>query len=108
MKQFMPKSEVGTTQEHLLDSLKSALGETEDFLSRAANATEEQAAELRAQAIESLRATRELIFGTQESVLKQGKKAVRVADNYMHDNPWRAATTVGVVGLLVGLLISRR
>jgi ElaB/YqjD/DUF883 family membrane-anchored ribosome-binding protein len=92
----------------LFEGLKSALGEAERLLDRAASATGEQATELRAQAVDSLRTTRALLYGTPESVFKQGKQAARVADHYMHDNPWRVATTVGVVGLLLGLLISRR
>lgn len=108
MKQSVNKSDASTAQEHLLEGLKSALSDAEEFLSSAASATGEQAAELRARAVDSLRATRELLYGTQDSILRQGKKVVHEADDYVHDNPWQAVTAVGVVGLLLGLLISRR
>ncbi len=108
MNQSADHVDAGAVQEKLLESLKAALGEAEGLLRSAANATGDQAAELRARAVDSLRATRESLYDTQESLLRQGKKAIREADDYVHDNPWQAVAAVGVVGLLLGLLISRR
>jgi ElaB/YqjD/DUF883 family membrane-anchored ribosome-binding protein len=108
MNQSADNAGTGTTQDRLLESLKFALGEAEDLLRSAANATGDQAAELRARAVDSLRATRASLYDTQESLLRQGKKAIREADDYVHDKPWQAVAAVGVVGLLLGLLISRR
>ncbi len=108
MNQSADHVDAGTVQEKLLESLKVALGEAEGLLRSAANATGDQAAELRARAVDSLRATRESLYDTQESLLRQGKKAIREADDNVHDNPWQAVAAVGVVGLLLGLLISRR
>ena len=95
-------------QDKLLESMKAALAEAEDLLRSAASATGDQAAELRERALDSLRTTRESLLDTQESLLRQGKKAIREADDYVHNNPWQAVAAVGVVGLLLGLLISRR
>lgn len=44
----------------------------------------------------------------QESVVEKGKAAGRVADDYVHDNPWKAIGAAAGVGLLLGLLIGRR
>jgi ElaB/YqjD/DUF883 family membrane-anchored ribosome-binding protein len=101
-------TEAATEQDKLLESLKGALGEAEGLLRAAANASAEQAAELHARALDSLRSTRESLYDAQESLLRQGKKAFREADDYVHDKPWQAVAAAGVVGLLLGLLISRR
>ena len=108
MSQSTNNAVAGTAQQKLLEDLKAALDEAEGLLRSAAHATGDQAAELRARAVDSLRATRESLYDTQESLLRQGKKAIREADDYVHDNPWQAVAAVGVVGLLLGLLISRR
>ena len=108
MNQAARNAVAGSAQEKLLDGLKAALDEAEGLLRSAANATGDQAAELRTRALDSLRATRESLHDTQESLLRQGKKAIREADDYVHDKPWQAVAAVGVVGLLLGLLISRR
>jgi len=108
MKQTKPVVEEISAQEKLLEGMKAALDEAEGFLRDAAASSGEQAQELRARAVESLRATREALHDTKLSVVRQGKKVAREADEYVHDNPWQAITAAGVVGLLVGLLISRR
>lgn len=97
-----------SAQDKLLEGLKAALNEAESLLRSAANATGDQATELRARAIDSLRATRESLYDTQDSLVRQGRKAVREADDYVHDKPWQAVAAAGVVGVLLGLLISRR
>jgi len=108
MKQTKPAVEETSAQEKLLEGMTAALDEAEGFLRDAAAASGEQAQELRARAAESLRATREALHDTKLSVVRQGKKVAHEADEYVHDNPWQVITAAGVVGLLVGLLISRR
>ena len=44
----------------------------------------------------------------QETALARAKAAGHVADEYVHDNPWRAIGAAAGIGLLVGLLIGRR
>lgn len=100
--------EASSAQEKLLEGMKAALDEAEGFLRDAAAASGEQAHELRAKAVESLRATREALHDTKLSVVREGKRVVREADEYVHDNPWQAVAAAGVIGLLVGLLVSRR
>jgi ElaB/YqjD/DUF883 family membrane-anchored ribosome-binding protein len=108
MSQTENTANTASTQDKLLEGLNAALNEAEGFLRSAANASGDQAAELRARAMDSLRATREALYDTQDSLVRQGRKAVREADDYVHDKPWQAVAAAGVVGLLLGLLISRR
>lgn len=108
MKQTKSVVHEASAQEKLLEGMKSALDEAEGFLRDAAASSGEQASELRAKAVESLRATREALHDTKLSVVREGKRVAREADEYVHDNPWQAITAAGVIGLVVGLLISRR
>ena len=108
MKQTKAIEHEASAQEKLLEGMKAALDEAEGFLRDAAAASGEQAQELRAKAVESLRATREALHDTKLSVVREGKRVAREADEYVHDNPWQAVAAAGVIGLLVGLLVSRR
>lgn len=108
MAQTKPHTPESSPQEKILEGVKAALDEAEGFLRDAAAASGEQAHELRAKAVESLRATREALHDTKVSVVHQGRRVAREADEYVHDNPWQAITAAGVIGLVVGLLISRR
>lgn len=95
-------------QSKLIHSVKSTLDHVETLLRDAANASGEQAAELRARAMTSLRQSREALHDAQDAVLEQGRRAVRATDDYVHDNPWQSVGIAGVIGLLLGVLISRR
>jgi len=85
-----------------------AISGAEDMLSQAATSTGEKAAELRARALEQLKALRGRLQEAQELALQRSKAAARATDDYVHDNPWRAIGIAAGVGVLIGLLISRR
>ena len=95
-------------KDKLIDNVKSSLSDAEDLLREAAASTGERAAELRDRALVSLRRTREALYDAQDMVLARGRRAARMTDDYVHDNPWQAVGLAGLVGLLVGLLIARR
>jgi len=95
-------------KDKLIDNVKSSLSDAEDLLREAASSTGERAAELRDRALASLRRTREALYDAQDMVLARGRRAARMTDDYVHDNPWQAVGLAGLVGLLVGLLIARR
>ena len=89
------------------DVSKSISG-AEDMLAQAASSTGEKAAELRARALEQLRALRVRLQDAQAAALRQSKAAARATDEYVHDNPWRAIGVAAGVGVLIGLLIGSR
>ena len=96
------------SSERVLEVLKASVDDAEALLREAANATGDRAAELRERAMKSLRATRETLHETQDIVLEQGRRAARVTDDYVHDNPWQAVAAAGLAGLLLGLVLSGR
>ena len=85
-----------------------AIGGAEDMLAQAANATGEKAAELRGRALEQLKALREKLADAQHTALEKGKAAAHATDDYVHDHPWRSILAAASLGVVVGLLISRR
>jgi ElaB/YqjD/DUF883 family membrane-anchored ribosome-binding protein len=90
--------------------VSKAISGAEDMLAQAASSTGEKAAELRARALEQLKALRGRVQEAQELALRRSKEAARATDEYVHDNPWRAIGVAAGVGVLIGLLIgsSRR
>ncbi len=102
------KNDLQSKEEQFIDSVKDSLDDAEKLLREAASAGGDKAAELRERAMESLRRTRLSLYETQDALLKKGREAARVTDDYVHDNPWQAIGIAGLTGLLVGMLISRR
>ena len=89
------------SSERVLEVLKASVDDAEALLREAAGATGDRAAELRERALKSLRATRETLHETQDIVLEQGRRAARVTDDYVHDNPWQAVAAAGLAGLVL-------
>jgi ElaB/YqjD/DUF883 family membrane-anchored ribosome-binding protein len=44
----------------------------------------------------------------QTEVVAKTKAAARATDEYVHENPWRSIGFAASLGVVVGLLISRR
>ena len=60
------------------------------MLTQAANSTGERAAELRAKAMQQLKALRGKIDDAQSAAVQKGKAAATATDDYVHENPWRS------------------
>jgi len=99
---------VEVNEDAFIQNVKESLDDIERLMREAADATGDKASELRENALRSLRRTRETLYDTQDEILAQGRRAMRATDDYVHDNPWRAITVAGVVGVLIGAIICRR
>lgn len=74
----------------------------------AAALTGDKADEIRSRAMRMLDTA--LVMGreVQASALASGKEMAASADDYVKENPWRAIAAMAGVGLLAGLLLSRK
>lgn len=99
---------VASMAEDVESDVHRAISGAEDMLAQAANATGEKAAELRGRALEQLSALREKLADAQHAALEKGKAAAHATDDYVHDHPWRSILAAASLGVVVGLLISRR
>ncbi len=97
-----------TTREKLVDDFAEMLTEAEDLMKRAANETGERVKDLRTQVEAKLLAAKSRLQEMQGEAVDSAKAAVRVTDDYVHDNPWQAIGAAAAVGFIVGLLMNRR
>jgi len=101
-----------TTATSFADDVQSdvnrAIAGAEDMLTQAANATGEKAAELRARALEQLKALQGRLKDAQAVAFEKSKAAALATDEFVHENPWRSIVAAAGVGVLIGLLIARR
>jgi ElaB/YqjD/DUF883 family membrane-anchored ribosome-binding protein len=92
----------------LLADFKMMAADAESLLKATASQGGDKVAEVRARAQESLRAVQARIAEAQATMLAKTKAAAKAADAYVHENPWQAAGIAAAIGLVIGLLISRR
>jgi ElaB/YqjD/DUF883 family membrane-anchored ribosome-binding protein len=102
------QSASSAAREKLMDGLKSAIGEAEQYLHEAAEQVGETASEARARFDDTLRTARTDLRKLEDSVLARGHDAAHSANVYVRDNPWKAVGLGAAVGVIVGMLISRK
>ena len=92
----------------LMADLRLVVADAEELLRLTASQTGEGAAELRSRVQATLTRAKSNLLHMQETAIAKAKAAGHVADDYVHENPWRSIGVAAGVGLLVGMLIGRR
>ncbi len=101
-------AKVNVSNQKLMEDLGAVVSDAEELLKATASQTGERITAARARAEETLKSAKVRLADAQEAMLDKAKEAAKEADEYVHDNPWKAAGLAAAVGLLVGALISRR
>jgi ElaB/YqjD/DUF883 family membrane-anchored ribosome-binding protein len=96
------------SKDKLIADFKVVIADAEEILRATAGQAGEKVADLREKA-EARLVTAKIKLAEAEAILvDKAKAAGRAADDYVHDNPWRAVGIAAGVGLVIGLLIGRR
>lgn len=95
-------------KEKLINDFKVVVADAEELLRATANQAGDKATELRARIQGRLAEAKVKLADAEGVLLDRAKQVGRVADDYVHDNPWRSVGIAAGMGLIVGLLIGRR
>jgi ElaB/YqjD/DUF883 family membrane-anchored ribosome-binding protein len=96
------------SREKLTSDLRIVIADAEELLRATAGQMGEKAVVARERIQESLRVAKDKLSRAEEAMVDRTKAAARVTDDYVHDHPWSAVGIAAAVGLVLGLLISRR
>jgi ElaB/YqjD/DUF883 family membrane-anchored ribosome-binding protein len=96
------------TTDQLIADLKTVMDDAEALLRATSAQTGERIQEIRARAEESLRQARVRLGAIEDEALKRAREVADAADEYVRENPWQSVGIAAGVGLLLGLLLSRR
>lgn len=100
--------ETTVNKDKLMQDLKNIIGDAEELLRVTASQAGEKAAAAREKIQDSLHRARVKLAEAEDVVLDEAKQAARVADEFVHEHPWKAVGIGAGVGLIIGLLIGRR
>lgn len=92
----------------LKQDLQAVVFDAEELIKATASQTGERVEKVRAHAEESLRKARVRLAESGEVLGQNARAAALSVDELAHKQPWAAAGIAAGVGLLIGLLISRR
>jgi ElaB/YqjD/DUF883 family membrane-anchored ribosome-binding protein len=95
-------------KDKLMSDLRTVISDAEEVLRVTADQASEGTAELRTRMKARLSQAKESLSQLQANAVARAKAAGAATDDYVHDHPWKAVGAAAGVGLIIGLLISRR
>lgn len=95
-------------RDQLMSDLKSVIQDAEAWLRNGSHMTGEELQAAKAKFERTLTTAKTEIIRIEEAVVETTKYAAKATDEFVHENPWKAITVSATIGLLAGLLISRR
>ena len=96
------------SKDKLVNDLKSLMSDAEELLKLTAEQQGGKLDDLRARIGDRVAIARERLADAEAAIVDTGRKAVRVTDDYVHENPWQSVGVAAGVAFLLGLLVSRR
>ena len=96
------------SKDKLVQDLKIVSTDAEDLLRATASTAGERVAAAREKVSESLQRAKVKLAEVEDVIIDRSKQAARVTDEYVRDNPWRAVGIAAGIGVIIGMLISRR
>lgn len=95
-------------KDKLMSDLRLVISDAEELLRLTVDQVGEGAADLRNRVKDRLDQAKVDLLQLQEAAVIRVKAAGHAADDFVQDNPWKAVGIAAGVGLVLGLLLSRR
>ena len=95
-------------KDKLMADLKVVIADAEELLKMTAGQAGDKAAELRMRMQARMEQAKADLSDLQKLAFNKARDAGNAADAYVHESPWRAVGVAAGIGLVIGLLISRR
>ena len=96
------------SKDKLVQDLKIVISDAEDLLRATASTAGERVAAAREKVSDSLQRAKVKLAEVEDVIVDKSKQAARATDEYVRDNPWRAVGIAAGIGVIIGMLISRR
>ena len=103
-----PFDAIHSHEENLLHELKRVLQSAEEFVEATAHDSSEKFSEARKQFTATLKDAHRHLGDAESVVRAKAKVAAATTDAYVRTNPWKSVGVGAGVGLILGMLISRR
>ncbi|WP_395405800.1 YqjD family protein [Pseudoduganella sp. UC29_106] len=100
-------AENAEARERLMQDLKHAIQDAEQWLRGAASAGSDDLTMVKAKFEDTLRTAKRDLHRLEDSMMARGKIAAEATNVYVHDNPWKSVALGAAVGIALGVLITR-
>lgn len=99
---------IDNTVESLAAGFKDVVADAEELLMATANYSGEGLIAAREKFREKLNAAKGRLGDAQSIINHKAEDAAAATEQYVVDHPWKAIAIVGSVGVIIGMLVSRR
>ena len=96
------------SREKLVSDLRVVIGDAEELLRATAHAAGETVAAARAKVQASMNGAKKRLTEAGAATVDNAKVAAQAADEFVHEHPWQAVGIGAAIGVILGMLISRR
>lgn len=95
-------------KDRLMSDLRTVISDAEELLRITSDQASEAAADVRTRVQARMNQAKVDLLHLQEATVAKAKAAGHAADEFVHENPWKSIGIAAGIGLLMGLLVSRR
>lgn len=95
-------------KDKLMSDLRVVIADAEELLRMTADQAGEGVADVRSRVQARMNQAKADLLHVQEAAVAKAKAAGHATDEFVHENPWKSIGIAAGVGLLLGLLVSRR
>jgi len=92
----------------LMEDLQLVIEDAEELLRMTAKEAGDSAADVRKRVQARMEQAKVELVHLQDAAVAQAKAAGQAADAFVHENPWKSVGVAAGLGLVLGLLLSRR
>ena len=96
------------SKDKLVQDLRIVISDAEDLLRATASTAGDKVVAAREKVQNSLQRAKVKLAEVEDVIVDGSKQAARVTDEYVHDHPWHAVGIAAGIGVIIGMLISRR
>ena len=96
------------SREKLVSDLKIVIGDAEELLRATASAAGETVSAARARVQASMNGAKKRLTEAGAATADHAKVAARATDEFVREHPWEAVGIGAALGVILGMLISRR
>ncbi|NMM12655.1 MAG: DUF883 domain-containing protein [Rhodoferax sp.] len=95
-------------KDKLMGDLRVVITDAEELLRMTADQAGESAADIRSRVQTRMNQAKADLLHLQEAAVAKAKAAGHATDEFVHENPWKSIGIAAGIGLVMGLLVSRR
>lgn len=104
----MPSKNLDAKREELTNEIRDILKNAEELFNETSDSSTKEYKELRAKLAKQFDNVKDRFATLKDDSIESAKTVAKQTDTLVHDNPYKAITVAGVVGLLLGVLVARR